>query len=239
MKVPVVAYSNRRPVEPYYILDKFLASLRRLGAEVVILGEGKPWNGLMTKPLGLREWVRANVNKHPFSIFSDSWDVVFAKSPEEILEKYKSIPEFEGAVVFGTEINCFPRAELASLYPNDSKWRFLNAGFFMGPTRGIGEILESMHLDSLPHDMRLPNGNWFHPNDQEYYQFEYFKQPVKIVLDTQCRLVQNCHGLEPSELEIEGQRIRNKITGSEPGVFHFNGGAKNQIMPLVLKTLGL
>lgn len=64
------------------------------------------------------------------------------------------------------------------------------------------------------------------PNDQLYYQHEYVKQPVPIVLDTYQTLCNTLHDVTIDELDFSEERIANKTTKTYPCSFHLNGAAK-------------
>lgn len=238
MSAKVVTIYNRVPLEPYYRLDRFIESLMRLGVTPVILGFNKPWGGLMTKPRHLRQWLRDGGAKNDNIIVADAWDVVFAEQPETIMARKREL--FGDAVVFNAEKSCFPRGDLADQFPDQgTPWRYLNSGFMAGSGDAILAILDSMKLDDIPDDHQLPNGAWFHPNDQEHYTLAYLSQPVPMKLDVRAELCQCCSGCEPSEFAMAELPIRNIATGAAPGVWHFNGGSKNILMPMVHRALGL
>lgn len=233
----VVTIYDREPKEPYYILRQFHESLDRLGVQPEVLGNGKKWGGLMTKPRTLRKWLRKQP-QHEQLIVCDAWDIVFVSHPEELIEKSEIM--FPKSLVFNAEKNCFPRGDLADQFPDKgTPWRYLNSGFMVGRAGRILELLEGMGLDNIPDDHQRRDGSWFNPNDQEYYTLAFIQQPVRMALDTNCELCQSLSGCEPSEFDMTGDRIRNLVTGSEPGVFRFNGGSKQVMMPLVLAKLGL
>lgn len=240
MKVEVVTVTNRAPSEPYYIFDKFYASLARFGYEPTILGWNEPWHGLMTKPRRLRQWLAESRQRADCLIVCDSWDIVFADHPDEVYEAYRDHPVFGDAVVFNAERNCFPRPDLAPRFPDPgTPWRYLNSGFMMGPASVIARILAHMNLDTIPDDHRRGDGSWFHPNDQEHYTLTFLDQPVPMMLDTECELCQSCSGCDLGDFGVFDGQILNWVTGTIPLVFHFNGGSKNDVMPYVLKHLKL
>jgi len=238
LKVEVVAVSDKKPKQNYYIYGRFLASIQRFGIEPTILGWNQPWKGLMTKARHYRQFLRDGKTSADVLIVCDAWDIVFNDPPEMVGAMYRS--RWDGTVVFNAEKSCFPRGDLADQFPDmGTPWRYLNSGFMIGSPANILKILESMDLDSIPDDHQKPDGAWFNPNDQEHFTLAYLKQPVKMTLDYQCELCQCYSGCEVDEFEWREDRIRNKATGSEPMVHHFNGGSKNNIQPLALMHLSL
>lgn len=238
MNTEIVTVSSRWPKESYYRYDVFLKSLEKLGVTPTVLGMDKPWHGLMTKPNHFRSWLRSGKNTTERIIVCDSWDIVFAEHPDSIGERCKHLCG-ETSVVFNGEKGCWPRADLADKFFDDgSPWRYLNSGFMCGPSAQILKLLESMDLERIGVD-RTENGVKIEPNDQGEFQYAYTLQPVPIVVDTQCHMAQTLSACTLDEFDLSGERIRNKITGNHPGVFHFNGGSKNDLMPAFMKKLGL
>lgn len=238
MKTQLVTVSSRNPKEAYYRFDVFLASMKRIGAEPVILGMGEKWEGLMTKPNHFRKWLREGNAKGEHVILSDCWDVIFVEHPDSIGERCKAL--FGEAVVFNGERGCWPRADLAEHFPDTgTPARYLNSGFICGPSEKILAILESMDLEGVGVDRPNPSGGRIEPNDQGEFQQAFVAQPVPMVVDGRCELAQTFSACAPAEFEITPSGVLNIATGTRPGVLHFNGGSKNDIMPMVLSALNL
>ena len=237
--VQVVSVSSRVPTEPYYRFSTYLESLKRFQFKPVILGMNEPWGGLITKPNLLRNWLRAGKNKADRIIVCDAWDIVFCEHPQSIDERAASL--YGDAIVFNAEKACWPRTDLADHFPDTgSPWRFLNNGFFCGPAEKMLACLEWQNLDALGFDRRnADDTGWIYPDDQEQGQIAYIAQPVDMVVDTACELAQCLSASFVKEFDTRGERIRNRITGTTPGVFHFNGGSKDKLMPKFLKKWGL
>lgn len=237
----VVTVSSRVPTEPYYRYDVFLRSLEKLGVAPVVLGMNEPWHGLMTKPNHFRTWLRAGLNPTSRVIICDSWDIVFAEHPDSIGQRCEFL--FGDAIVFNGEKGCWPRAELADKFPDQgTPWRYLNSGFMCGPASQILKLLESMELEGIGVD-RKENNRTIEPNDQGEFQYAFTCQPVPMVVDGKCQLAQTLSACTMDEFDLSQDKplklIMNKITGTYPGVFHFNGGSKNDLMPAFMTKLGL
>lgn len=238
MNVEVVTVSSRTPNESYYRFDIFLASLARLGVTPTILGMNEPWNGLMTKPNHFRTWLRAGRNKTGRIIICDAWDIVFAEHPDSIGQRCSEI--FGDDIVFNGEKGCWPRADLADKFPdNGSPWRFLNSGFMCGPAERILKLLESMELEGIGLDRKDGGGRSIEPNDQGEFQYAYTCHPVPMVVDDRCQVSQTLSACTLEEFDLSGLHIRNRVTDTYPGVFHFNGDAKNLLLPAMTTKLGL
>jgi hypothetical protein len=129
--------------------------------------------------------------------------------------------------------------ELAEQRADGSPWKYLNGGFAVASPASMLALYEAMNLDEIPDDHQRPDGSWFNPNDQEHYTLAFLKQPVPMTLDYKCELCQSYSGSTLDEFDFSSKNIRNKITGAEPLVHHFNGSAKNDIGPTVMMHLGL
>lgn len=234
MNAEVVCVSSRYPTEPYYHYREFLASLRRFAEVPTVLGETTPWRGLMTKPFLLREWLRAGCNRSDRLIVCDAWDILFTEHPHGVGDRCRDL--FGDAVVFNGEKGCWPREDLRDRFPDDgSPWRFLNSGFMCGPADRILAMLESMPIEEIGFDP--PGGPY--PNDQGEYQALYTQQPVEMVVDSQCLLAQTLSACTPDEFDFTGPTVINKATDTAPGVWHFNGDAKEKMLPIFLERMGL
>lgn len=232
----VVTVTSGKATAWYALQDQFYRSLKGQGALTL---QPEFWGGLMTKPRTLYAAIEQGMIPEPFMIFSDSWDLVFAATPEEIIETYLT---FGADVVISAESNCFP-VELKEEYdkqalPN-TPYNYLNSGFIVGKTEAIFECLKAMDLPSIPDDhFNNELGCTVHPNDQFEFQKIYLKQPVKIELDRMQVLSQTLHSADISEFEfVSAGRIRNKIVGTYPCSLHFNGAATTN-MPLREGILG-
>lgn len=251
MSTPVITVSSRVPREPYYFYPQFLASLKRFNVDPIILGMNQPWNGLMTKAFLYREWLRAwHVERMDLDsriILCDAWDIVFAVHPDTISKLCENV--YGDAVVFNGEKACWPRADLAETFPDQGyPWRYLNCGFICGPAASILTMLEAMNLESIGVDRKLPNGQKIEPNDQGEFQAFFANQkvhqlvmtnPINMVVDAKCVVAQTLSACSLEEFDLSGPIIINKVTHTIPGVFHFNGGSKNDLMPAFLQKMGL
>lgn len=237
MNFRIVTVSNRRPTEWYYLQNSFYRSLE--GYDVLTL-QPYHWGGLMTKPRTLFAAIEQGMIKEDYIIFPDSWDLVFAAKPEEVIETYLT---FGSDVVISAEKNCFPadlKDEYDKLAEPETPYNYLNSGFIVGKTDAIFECLKAMDLPSIPDDYYdNEKGCAVHPNDQFEWQKIFLKQPVSIHLDRYQILSQTLHDADINDFDFSKERIRNKVTGSYPCSWHFNGGSKDS-MPIrepILKHL--
>jgi hypothetical protein len=221
--IPIITVSSHRPEQSYYCYDAFFASCRRYGHEPVVMGQGKPFGGLGTKPRLLLEYLKANP-VGPRMIFTDCWDVVFMCNPIIIDGMAKLF--YDDAVVFNAERNLFPDIGVENFPETGTPYRFLNSGFFVGPTDAIVAMLEAMDAQSIPDDYQKTDEIWFHFNDQEMFLREFIKQPVPMRLDSKAHLCQTCFAESLENFDVLETVIINKITKTLPLAAHGNGPGK-------------
>jgi hypothetical protein len=243
---PVITISNRIPHEPYYFFPQFMASCTRQGFQPVFLG-GPPqatgwknplYKGLMSKPKLLLEYLLKEGSKFEHVIVCDAWDIIWLTTPEEVIYNFKGIGR---PIVFNAERNCFPRADFKDKFtlitPQDSPYRFLNSGFFVGETAAVIQMLQEMHLENIPDDSKNPDGSWNTPNDQEFYQ-QWFLETAKGLiagLDYRGILCQSLHDAGPREFAYipDRKRVVSLLTGNEPCVVHGNGNGKEWLKKFI------
>lgn len=261
MSVPVVTVCSHEPHQPYYYYRRgFLGSLSRLGVEPVVLGFGEEWQGLITKPKRLRHWLR-HVCADDVVIACDCFDVAFQSHPDEIAARWKELwPSMP--VVFNAERSLFPRTDLALFFPETgTPWPYLNSGFMIGTRDRLLDMIESVDWDAIGVDRRIEfeetihynghipftgstaktyqHGEYYTPNDQGEYQEIWSKKPVPMELDSRAELCMTGHGAALDDLDLTGEKVRNRLTDTVPGVFHGNGSAKNELFPRLLEHWGL
>jgi hypothetical protein len=232
----IVTVASKAPFEMYYTFKEFFESLRRHNHTPIVLGQGEPFRGLGSKPKLLRKAILNGEVNNKYTIFCDSWDLVYAGSPELVMERYRT---FNSPFVCSSEKNCYP----ADLNDNPSPYKYLNSGFIVAETEALLTVLESMNLDNVPDDYFDTKKNChIHINDQFLFQEEFVKQPVKMVLDYRQILCQTLHDVRPHELDFNDRLgIRNIELDTYPLAFHLNGSAKTDhgIREMILKRLGL
>ncbi len=211
--IEVIAIYNREPVQEYYSLSEFHKSLKKFGYRAKILGLSEPWKGLMTKPKKLLDYLQSGECTADHIIAIDAWDTIFAKSPDEVIERFK---EFTTDILIGSEIACFPEVGMACDFPHtESPFKYLNSGVIVGTPKSVMAALVSMKPHSVPDDYQVSETYRHEPNDQYYWQLTFHKQPVAMKLDYDAKVVLNCCGVSEEEMRKY-----------DPCIFHFNGPAK-------------
>lgn len=234
----IVTVANKRPTEPYYTFDEFFKSVG--DEKVYVLGthEGE-YGGLGSKPRLLYHTIKSGQIKSKHIIFCDCFDLVFAVNPSQLYLKYL---QFATPFLISAERNCFPadlKEDYDKLDSGGSPYRYLNSGMIVAETEAMLSVLESMDAANIPNDY-WDGEKMVNPNDQEYYQREFLKQPVPMVMDTFQILCNTLHDVTADELDFEQDRIFNKTTQTYPCSFHLNGGAKTGgLREPILNHLGL
>lgn len=240
----VATVTTGEPTAWYYLHKEFEKSLHGYPVLKINYQHDQIWNGFSMKPKWLYRAIKEGLINTEYLIFTDSWDVVFAASPDEIMKRFFS---FEGAdIVINAERNMFPAdyAEGFAKLEAPTEWRYLNSGFIVGKTEAILKCLEAMDLPNVKGDhwdeVRQCMEN---PDDQRMWQRIFLQQPegVNIQLDYDCQISQTMHEADMSIFDFSEERIRNIKTNSYPCVFHLNGSAKDKmhIRQPILQKLNL
>uniref|UniRef100_A0A8B9LUE8 procollagen-lysine 5-dioxygenase n=1 Tax=Astyanax mexicanus TaxID=7994 RepID=A0A8B9LUE8_ASTMX len=155
---------------------RFMRTAREFNYTVKVLGLGEEWRGGdVAKTVGGGQkvrWLKKEMQKHKdkqntIILFVDSYDVILAGGPEEILWKFA---RFKHRVVFSAEGFCWPDQKLAPKYPTvHSGKRYLNSGGFIGYAPEIYEIVSQWkHRDN--------------DDDQLFYTLIYLDKAARVSL---------------------------------------------------------
>ncbi len=234
----IVTVANKKPTEAYYTFDEFFKSAG--DEEVSIMGthEGE-YGGLGSKPRLLYNAIKSGLIPEKHIIFCDCFDMVFAVRPKHLYWKFL---DFKSPFVISAEKNCFPtdlKDEYDKLGNDESPYKYLNSGMIIAEVEAMLTVLESMDAKNIPNDY-WDGTKMVNPNDQEYYQKEFLKQPVKMVMDTKQILCNTLHSVTLDEFDFSKDLIYNRVTKTFPGSFHLNGSAKTDgLREPILKHLNL
>lgn len=200
-------------------LKRFEKSCQTFGHPYKILGLGTVWRGgdMEKGPGGgqkinllkkeLLSWSEEELNK--IVIFTDSYDVIVSANINEIMKKYHTISN--DAILFSSEVSCWPDKNLADLYPKSpTKMKYLNSGGFIGKACDILKIM----------DTEIKN----HEDDQYYYTMKFLNQTkTKIVLDYYCEIFQTLNNCtDDIDIRFNNSRVSNKFN-KLPCIIHGNG----------------
>ncbi|MEJ1272422.1 procollagen-lysine 2-oxoglutarate 5-dioxygenase 3 [Cricetulus griseus] len=190
---------------------RFKRSAQFFNYKIQALGLGEDWSvdsgpsaGGGQKVRLLKKALEKHAHKEDLVIlFTDSYDVVFASGPRELLKKFQ---QAKSRVVFSAEELIYPDRRLEAKYPtvSDGK-RFLGSGGFIGYAPNLNKLVaewEGQDSDS----------------DQLFY--------TKIFLDPEKRVRADEVVLK---FEMGHVRARNLAYDTLPVVIHGNGPTKLQL----------
>ncbi|XP_077410030.1 procollagen-lysine,2-oxoglutarate 5-dioxygenase 2 isoform X2 [Vanacampus margaritifer] len=206
---------------------RFMHSASYFNYTVKVLGMGEEWKGGdVGRSIGggqkvrlLKEAMEGLADQEDLVVlFVDSYDLIFAGGPEEILRKFQ---QANHKVIFAAEGLIWPDKRLADKYPSvRSGKRYLNSGGIIGYAPYINRIVSQWNL----HD---------NDDDQLFYT-KIFVDPLQrdslnMTLDHKCQIFQNLNGAIDEVLLKFGTnrvRVRNTAYDSLPVVVHGNGNTK-------------
>ncbi|XP_072101335.1 procollagen-lysine,2-oxoglutarate 5-dioxygenase 1 isoform X1 [Mobula birostris] len=209
---------------------RFIRSANHFNYTVKVLGLGEDWSGGdVTHTAGggqkvrfLKEALKEHADaKDLVILFVDSYDVIFASGPEELLKKFQ---QTKHSLVFAAEVFIWPNRHLEVKYPHvhDGK-RFLNSGGFIGFAPNVYKLVEPWHLQDKDDDQLFYTKVYLDPEK---------RASLNITLDHRCRIFQNLNGaLDEVVLKFEEAQVRarNLVYDSLPVIIHGNGPTKMQL----------
>ncbi|CAI5791219.1 multifunctional procollagen lysine hydroxylase and glycosyltransferase LH3 [Podarcis lilfordi] len=210
--------------------QRFLRTAKYFNYTVKTLGLGEDWKGGdVARTVGGGQkvrWLKAEMKKHAneedlIVMFVDSYDVILAGSPIELLWKFL---QFKSNVVFSAESFCWPEWSLAEKYPPVGVGkRFLNSGGFIGYAPTINRIVQLWKYKDDDDDQLFYTRIYLDPALREKH---------KITLDHKSKIFQNLNGaIDEVVLKFERTRVRarNVAYDTFPVVIHGNGPTKLQL----------
>ncbi|XP_071383665.1 procollagen-lysine,2-oxoglutarate 5-dioxygenase 2 isoform X2 [Centroberyx affinis] len=206
---------------------RFMQSANYFKYTVKVLGMGAEWKGGdVGRSIGggqkvrlLKEAMEGLADQDDLVVLSvDSYDLIFAGGPEEILRKFQ---QANHKVLFAAEGLIWPDKRLADKYPSvRSGKRFLNSGGIIGYAPYINKVVAQWNL----HD---------NDDDQLFYTKIYLdplqRGTLNMTLDHKCQIFQNLNGAIDEVLLKFGTdrvRVRNTVYDALPVVVHGNGNTK-------------
>uniref|UniRef100_A0A3B4Y137 Procollagen-lysine,2-oxoglutarate 5-dioxygenase 1 n=1 Tax=Seriola lalandi dorsalis TaxID=1841481 RepID=A0A3B4Y137_SERLL len=206
---------------------RFLRSAKHFN--YTVLGRGQKWKGgdYMSAPGGgqkvrlLKGALDEMKDNDKIILFIDSYDVVFASGPKELLKKFQ---QAKHRVVFSSESLIWPDRHLEDKHPHVREGnRFLGSGGFIGYLPNIREMVSDWSGEDDDSDQLFFTKIYIDPER---------KKSINITVDSKCRLFQNLHGaLDEVVLKFEDGRVRarNVLYDTLPVIIHGNGPTKLQI----------
>ncbi|XP_064409106.1 multifunctional procollagen lysine hydroxylase and glycosyltransferase LH3 [Latimeria chalumnae] len=209
---------------------RFMRTVRQFNYTVKVLGLGEEWKGGdVARTVGGGQkvrWLKKEMQKYADDeekvvMFVDSYDVIFASGPTELLWKFQ---QFKHKVVFSAEGFCWPNQKLVSKYPAvQIGKRFLNSGGFIGYASHLYQIVQQWKFKDNDDDQLFYTRVYLDPVQREKFD---------MTLDHKSRIFQNLNGaIEEVVLKFDKARVRarNIAYDTLPVVLHGNGPTKLQL----------
>ncbi|HIB63938.1 MAG TPA: hypothetical protein EYO33_02150 [Phycisphaerales bacterium] len=206
---------------PHPGLQRLETSAKHYGIDLVVLGYNKPYPGNGAKVTLVAEFA-SQVDPEDFIVYTDAFDSVFAAPPQAFKE---ALREFSSDLIFSAEQNfhmlghpvfyLWQNVPTYLGYPESpSRYRFLNAGSFVGRARRLARLPEKVHIDNST------------PSDQTIFTRYFVSFPEAVSLDYQHKLM-TCNGgrvgYEAKDYCWEGDRLKNRVTETYPCLVHVPG----------------
>nr|XP_015810590.2 procollagen-lysine,2-oxoglutarate 5-dioxygenase 2 isoform X2 [Nothobranchius furzeri] len=206
---------------------RFMQTAHYFNYSVKVLGMGETWKGGdVGRSIGggqkvrlLKSTMEILADQEDLVIlFVDSYDLIFAGGPEEILRKFL---QANHKVVFAADGLIWPDKRLTDKYPSvRSGKRFLNSGGIIGYAPYINRIVSQWNLHDNDDDQLFYTKIYLDPSQRE---------TLNMSLDHKCQIFQNLNGAVDEVLLKFGTdrvRVRNTMYDSLPVVVHGNGNTK-------------
>ena len=136
LKVATVATSPKQE------LFNMVNSGALAGVSVDVLGLGEEWEGNPTKAKLYRAYV-SKMASDQLVLLADAYDVLLSPDLQQVVTTYHQ--NWEGKILFGGEVRCWPDASFELLYPpSTSQFRYLNSGAYIGRADAILTMLDEI-----------------------------------------------------------------------------------------------
>ena len=206
-------------------LRLLLKSCEHFSIDMEILGFGKPYFGNGSKIELVTKFLR-KLPGDEIVLFTDAYDSFFVR---EISDLEQDFLRRNQTVLFSAEDNYYFRVQsfrnfflhpyYRIKYPKSESdypdYRYLNSGGYMGFATEILEVLEGAGIKANMH------------SDQANLHRYFVDNPGKIQLDYNHDIFTNYGKFaEPVRFSIANDVLTNRLTNSNPYVFHFPGLAR-------------
>lgn len=206
------------------MLQMMMRDARQLGwGELEVIGLDQPdmqigyAKGFGMKVIALREYLRQGVDDADIVMFTDAYDVRVLATPQQVLDRFYT----KGTrILLSAEKNCYPHPEAAPLFATHTEpsivYKYVNSGAMIAYVGDLRRLIDE-DID----DVEICS------NDQAVYTGLYIKHQgdtSRIQLDTDCLIFQS---LFMSHDDLDHKTLVNHLTGTQPLVWHGNGGMKD------------
>ncbi len=151
-----------------------VASCRRFGAELEVLGWGKPWRGFNLKNIMMNHYLK-DIPDHEIICVIDAHDVILLRPLWELEAAFVKFTEENGRkIVVGIDRNTnMFHAAYCSIQYGSCNGEFLNAGTYIGYAGDIrGMVQYALEINHMEH-----------ADDQKLLTMYCDKHPEKIYID--------------------------------------------------------
>uniref|UniRef100_A0AAZ3PX44 procollagen-lysine 5-dioxygenase n=1 Tax=Oncorhynchus tshawytscha TaxID=74940 RepID=A0AAZ3PX44_ONCTS len=205
---------------------RFMQSANYFNYTIKVLGMGEEWRGGdVGRSIGggqkvrlLKEAMEALTDQEDLVVlFVDSYDLIFAGGPEEILRKFQ---EANHKVLFAADGLIWPDKRLQEKYPSvRSGKRFLNSGGIIGYAPYVNKIVEQWNLHE-------------NDDDQLFYTKIYLDSFQRVSIGPvwlcwlKCVANVSTHDEVLLKFGTKSARVRNPVYDTLPVVIHGNANTK-------------
>lgn len=200
-------------------LRRLIASARRLGYDIKILGLNEPWRGLGSKIELVQEYA-ATLDANDILMFVDAYDVLFLEPATHLKDRVGHATR----VIFGAETNPAPDAAVSLIAPPAAtRFRFLNSGTYIGRVSAVRSMLRSIVADI---DRNHGTLDRYRLDDQRWFNRFWLAHPDRVLLDSQCHYFQTLHDVDVEAVyfDEESTLVSAAVAPpSTPCAIHGNG----------------
>ena len=222
MKVVTVATHSDR----YF--DTLLDSAKKNNIELIVLGFGEKWQGLIWKFIKMIDYLK-KVDPNEIVLFIDAYDVIFIQDSKSIEEKFLEIKKRkEFKILFGVDsipTNYLYNYVYNKVFNYKKNKNRINSGVYMGYAKDIYDVLNNLHKDNTTNEK----------NDQILIVNEVIKNPQYFYIDTKHEIILNIFG-DPftSNVNLKNENIEIVYNNNKPYLKHI----KFNTTPMILHAPG-
>lgn len=196
----------------------FLKSAGRFEFPIRMYGIGTtPFPGyrFFKVQMALAEMEKA-ASEYSHILYTDSWDVLWTGPLTEVISKYHALGSPELLWAAQEQLgNCSnEEVRYPGVFDHSLHFRYPCCGGYMGELPAVIEVFRKFAVLNPEY------------NDDSFLVYDGIRDGwFKPVLDTGCEIFQTRAEENSDLVELDGlTRIRNRITGSFPCIWHFAGG---------------
>ncbi|KAH9268643.1 hypothetical protein BASA83_009277 [Batrachochytrium salamandrivorans] len=249
--------------------NRLATSISKANIPLAVLGLGIPWKARWGLRVRTFHDYLLSQPEDRLILWSDADDVIITPETtiDKIMQQYKALVDLANGprVVFAAESPCYPRGDLWRNYTKpsdipggrgDSPFRYLNAGFMIGPAGLIRRMIEVVYQhdcfdDQLVYTLAyLDPLVWWrdaHTNEyqvsssrQKQIEIPYYAKQL-IQLDHWNLLSMAMYGVENEKYVVDDANTRLTMleTNSNPLILHQSGPkTTNRILEILAMVFG-